>query len=381
MEASIVAEQVDVREKPDAASPAIAQLAHGARVILGDITFKKAWVEIRLADGRSGFIPGTTPVRAEPMSQWLVGQTPWNIHVSRDVASAQIPSPAPGEIAACGAVSKVGERSWTEVLLRNNQTGYIAGHPSGDHLVWAELPGKLTHVHEAPASATKVASLGADHIIAVGSAVESAGKQWARVVLPNGTCGYLPPGTPIIRLDPAQALPRFRTVQGSCTLCRKPAQVHMITLHLTDSGPDAIYGAAYVPACSACLKWDYRKNVSLLTAAGIAGTVVTFAVGLEFIGMVAFTPLALYFFNTLQSNSDARRYRQLCTKACSADFAKHNIQVREPLEDPDENLPDKWAQRPKWIVCPGCLSLQCEQVPWCPKCGYLFFSWRISPLI
>lgn len=380
MEASIVTEQVDVREKPDAASSTIAQLAHGARVILGDITFKKAWVEIRLTDGRSGFIPGTTAVRSEPMSQWLIGQTPWNIHVARDAASALIPSPAAGQIAACGAVSKVGGTAWTEVQLRNNQTGYISGHPTGDHLVWAELPSKLTPVHEAPASATKVASLGTDHIVAVGSAAESQGKQWARVVLPNGVNGYLPPGTPIIRLDPTQALPRFRTMHGTCALCRKQAQVHMITLHLTDSGPDAIYGAAYVPACSSCLKWDFRKNVSLLIAAGLAGTVVTFAVGLEFIGMVAFTPLALYFFNTLQSAGDARRYRLLCIKAVSAEFAKYNVEVREPVENPEENLPDKWAQRPKWIVCPGCLSLHREQSPWCPQCGYLFF-WRISPLI
>lgn len=379
MEASIVAEQVDVREKPDAASAILAQLAHGTRVHLGDISFKKAWVEIKLMDGRGGFIPGNTPVRSDPMSQWLVGQTPWDIHVSRDASAERIPSPAAGQIAACGAVSKIGEAFWTEVQLRDNQTGYIAGRPTGDRLVWAELPGKHTPVHEAPGSTNKVASLSAEHIVAVGPAVESGGKQWARIVLPNGAGGYLPPRTPIIRLDPAQALPGFRTLQGTCSLCRKHTEVRMIILHLTDSVPDAIYGAVYVPACMACLKWNFRRSVGLLTAAGLAGTVVTFTVGLDFIGMVAFTPLALYFFNTLQSNGDARRFRQLCTKAWSAELAAHKVQVREPVENPEENLPDKWAQRPRWIVCPGCLTLHREQAPWCPQCGHLFF-WRMSPL-
>lgn len=380
MEASIVAEQVDVREKPDAASPVLAQLVHGTRVILGDVSFKKAWVEVRMMDGRRGFIPGNTPVRSDPMSQWLIGQTPWEIRATRDPSAAQIPSPPAGEIIACGAVSKVGDVSWTEVKLRDGQMGYIAGEPVGDRLVWVELPGKQTPLHEAPESVKKVASLGAGHILAIAGVAESSGKQWARAILPGGGRGFLPPSTPIIRLDPAQGLPNFRTLHATCGLCRTKTDVHMITLHLTDRGPDDIYGAAYVPACRPCLKRNFWKNLGLLTALGIVGTIITFAVGLDFIGMVAFAPLALYFMNTLASDSKARRFRQLCTKAWSGELAKHNVQVREPVETPEDNMPEKWADRPKWIVCPGCLELHREQEPWCPKCSHLFF-WKMSPLV
>lgn len=379
MEANIVTEHALVRERPDGASAVVAELRHGDRVRLGEATFRRAWIEVRLADGRTGHIRGETTARTEPMSQAVVVGTPMAVRFVRDLGTDPDVVVPEGQIIATGGSSNAQYMSWTEVALPGGVHGYVEGEPHAQRIVWSQVAQGSVTIRNAPnLSGAEVRTISSGSIIGIGPVANFAQHPWLRAILPDRTEGFIPPDTNITRLDAAIRLRRLLTFPGRCASCRRSGDVKMANLHLVENAGRRFIGDCFVPICSPCVDRKFSRNMVALFLAGSASLVATALTGYELLGAIGFVPFGFYSMNAAQNGATFRRYRRIASKGLVAELAGRDVDSADLSFEQEADLDEIWYGLTKWIVCPGCLTMHTQQDPWCPQCQYLF-PWRFGP--
>ncbi len=379
MEGNIVTERVLVRERPEGSSPVIADLRHGDRVWLGQATFRRAWVEVRLPDGRVGHIRGETATRTEPMSLAYVVGGDMKIRSVRDLDTEPGIIARDGQIVACGEMSNAQYISWTEVALPDGQIGYVEGEPRAQRIVWSQVAQKKLIMRNAPnPSGAPVKTLDLGSIIGVGPAASFAAHPWLRAVLPDRTEGFIPPDTQITRLDAETRTRRLLIFPGKCACCQGADSVRMVNLHMGGRSNRQLHGDCFVPVCYSCISRRFYRNLVILFAFGTATIVGTALTGYELLGAIGYVPFGYYTMNAAQKGGTLRRYRRVAEARMTNELASLGMSITDLTYQQETELDEIWRSLSKWIVCPGCLKLHTDQAPWCPHCGYLF-PWRFGP--
>lgn len=378
MEANIVTEQTLVRERPDGTSPVIAELRHGDRFVLGEATFRRAWLEVTLLDGRIGHIRGEATTRTDPMSQAIIVREPMKVRFTRDLGSVADFVVPEGQIVACGEMSNAQYMSWTEIGLPGGVHGYVEGEPHAQRIVWSQVAQRHVTLRSAPnLSGAQVRTVANGSIIGIGPVANFAAHPWLRAILPDRTEGVIPPDTHITRLDAAIRLRRLLTFPGKCVSCHRAGGVKMVNLHLADS-TRRFLGDCFVPVCSKCVARRFYRNMLALFVAGTGTTVATALTGFELVGAFGFVPFGFYSMNVAHKGGTVRRYRRIAEAALSSELDGRRVMVTDLTYDQETDLDEIWHGLSKWIICPGCLKLHTQQAPWCPECQYLF-PWRFGP--
>ncbi len=379
MEANIVTERVIVREHPDGTSPVVTELVHGDRVTLGQATFKRAWIEVRLPDGRAGHMRGDTAVRAEPMAHAVVVAAPLRFRHERDMGADSVGEVSPGEIIACGGTSPAQYMLWGEIATPSGAFGYVEGEPHVQRIVWSQVNQKHVALLQKPgASGSRVATIERGGIIGIGPAFGSGTHPWLRAILPDGKDGFVPPTTHITRLDAQMRLRTLLLFPGKCASCGKAKSVRMANVHLGETESGAFVGDCMVPVCAACVGKRFYTGLAALFVAGVGSTVGTAVSGHELVGAIGFVPFGFYSMNAAHKGSTVRRFRRVAERAASSELARHDVEAIDLSARDETELDEIWPRLAKWIICPGCLQLHKHQSPWCPNCRYLF-PWRFGP--
>ena len=379
MEANIVTEHALVRERPDAASPVVAELRHGDRVRLGEATFRRAWIEVRLADGRIGHIRGETTARSEPMSQAIVVGGPMPVRLLRDLGTPADVVVPEGQILATGESSNAQYMSWTEITLPGGVHGYVEGEPHAQRIAWSQVAQRSVIIRNAPnLSGAEVKAVPNGSIIGIGPVANFAQHPWLRAILPDRTEGFIPPDTNITRLDAAIHLRRLLTFPGRCMSCHRSTNVRMANLHLTENTGRRFIGDCFVPVCSRCVGRRFSRNMVALFLAGTATVVATALTGYELVGAIGFVPFGFFSMNAAHKGATVTRYRRIAESAAGRELVGHGVNVTDLTYQQETDLDEIWYGLSKWIICPGCLKLHTQQAPWCPECQYLF-PWRFGP--
>lgn len=381
MDVSIVAERVSVYEKADEDSAVIAGLTHGERVRMGKYTYRRAWLEIFLSDGKKAYIFGTTPIRAESMTHCLVIQQPWVIRSERQADAPVLATVDVGGVVACGAATSVPKGgNWIEVALKDGTLGYVdADQSRAQRLVWSELAQDKAQLHQRPDPASPaIATLRENFIFAVGIVEETEAGHWIRAILPDGTDGHLPADTQIKKLDVVHAETMLPITRGKCVKCSRDAQVKLAAIHLGEAKTDDLLGICVAPVCDPCLGSVSYKMVAVLLLIGVAAALVSMSFRSYFIGVLGFLPLGLYTLNAWQQRGRAIRYRHLAEDTCEPRLRELGAVATEVEEDEIIDIQANWVRIEKWLICPGCLQLHLNQPPWCPGCGQIL-NYRMYP--
>lgn len=379
MEANIVTEHAIVRQRPEGSAASVGELRHGDRVILGEATFRRAWVEVTLPDGRTGHIRGEVRARSEPMSHAIVLHAPMPIRASRDMDLEPNVIAAKDQIIATGADSPAQYISWSEVQLPDGTIGYVPGEPVAQRIVWSQLTQKSAIIRSAPnLSGSAICTVPEGAIIGIGPAANLAQHPWLRALLPDGTDGFVPPDTQIVRLDASLRLRRLLSFPGKCAACDRTANVTMCNLHLHSPITNRYLGDCFVPICSRCVRQRMAVNLIALFLFG-TGTILTSALtGHELVGAIGYVPFGFYSMNVAQKGGTVRRYRRAAMRKLRRLFEQQQVDIADLNSKQETDLDEQWPTLSKWIICPGCLSLHKEQAPWCPQCRYIF-PWRFGP--
>lgn len=379
MEANIVTEHVLVRERPDGSSPVIAALRHGDRVRLGQATFRRAWLEVTLADGRTGHIRGEAKTRCDPMSQAFVVGGALKARTTRDLAAESDLLVEDGQLIACGEMSNAQYVSWTEIAMPDGGLGYVEGEPRVQRIVWAQVAQRHVMLRNAPnLSGAEVRPLLNGSIVGIGPPATFAAHPWLRAILPDRTEGFIPPDIQIVRLDAEARLRRLLTFPGKCANCHRPGDVHMVNLHMIARSGGDFLGDSFVPICHRCTNRRFYRNMVVLFAGGTASVVATALTGYELLGSIGFVPFGYYSLNAAQKGGTVRRFRGIAERRITDDLAARGVTISDLTYQQETDLDELWHSLAKWIVCPGCLKLHTHQSPWCPECRYLF-PWRFGP--
>lgn len=379
MEANIVTEHVIVRERPDGTSPVVAELAHGARVTLGQATFKRAWVQVALPDGKVGHMRGEAATRSEPMAHAIVVGGPMRVRTVRDMSEPHAVVIPDGQIIATGAVSAAQYLAWTEIASIDGLHGYVEGEPHVQRIVWSQLAQPSVNIHKEPNSASPIVrTIRNGSIIGIGPAHGSSEHPWLRAVLPDGTDGFVAPRTQITRLDAEMRLRRLLSFPGKCVGCSGEGDVKMCNVHMTEPRDGQHLGDCFVPVCTRCVNGRFYFNIGALFTLGAAATVATALSGMNLVGAIAFVPFGFYSMNAAHKGSTVRRYRRVAERVLEQEFVQADVVPAELTLRQEDDLDELWPDMRKWIVCPKCHKMHREQAPWCPGCRYMF-PWRFGP--